>query len=139
MLVACATFAYLAQGFKAAGLLASSGLPSKFFPQLVLGFMALCAIVVGYRYAIHRTASGSEEGKVFESPGDARRGLMIMAVAVLAYLVWSWAGFLPVAILAGPLSLLALGVRSSRIYAAVIILAGIIYLVFTRLLGVQLT
>jgi len=48
-LAACAWFAVIAQGFEASGLLASSGLPSKFFPQLMLGFTAACAVVVAAR------------------------------------------------------------------------------------------
>ena len=137
VVIACAYFGALAQGFKATGLLASSGLPSKFFPQLMLGFTAFCAIVVGARYALHGFAGGDTERTVFGSAGDARRSLLMLVVAVFCYLVWSWAGFLPMAVLMGPLSLLAMGVRSIRIYVTVLVLTGIIYAVFSRLLGVQ--
>ena len=51
LIAACAYFAAVAQGFEAAGLLATSGLPSRFFPQLILAFTALCAAVVAYNRA----------------------------------------------------------------------------------------
>jgi len=35
LLAACGYFAWVAEGFVTSGLLASSGLPSKFFPQLM--------------------------------------------------------------------------------------------------------
>ena len=138
LIVACVYFAVVAQGFEAAGLLATSGLPSRFFPQLVLGFTALCAAVVAYEYAV-RGSSGDDEGrKVFGDAGEARRGLLMLAVSVACYLIWSNFGFVPMAVLMGPLSLFAMGVRSVRIYVAVLVLAGLVYVVFTRLLGVQL-
>ena len=138
LIVACAYFAVVAQGFEAAGLLATSGLPSRFFPQLILAFTALCAAVVAYRYAV-RGSAGDDEGRtVFGDAGEARRGLLMLAVAVVCYVVWSRFGFVPMAVLMGPLSLLAMGVRSVRIYVAVLVLTGLVYGVFTRLLGVQL-
>ena len=139
VVIACAYFGALAQGFQTTGLLASSGLPSKFFPQLMLGFTAFCAVIVGVRYALHGFAGGDAGQTVFGSGGDARRGLLMLVVAVFCYLVWSQFGFLPMAVLMGPLSLLAMGVRSIRIYVTVLVLTGLVYAVFTRLLGVQLS
>jgi len=139
VVIACVYFAVLAQGFEAAGLLASSGLPSKFFPQLMLGFTALCAIVVGVIYAVRGAAGGDAGQTVFGDVGDARRGLSMLVVAVISYLIWSNVGFLPMAILMGPLSLLAMGIRSIWIYVTVLFLTGLIYAVFTQLLGIQLT
>ncbi len=40
MALACAYFAWVARGLEATGLLASSGLSSSFFPQVLLGFTA---------------------------------------------------------------------------------------------------
>ena len=139
VIIVCAYFAALAQGFETSGLLASSGLPSKFFPQLMLGFTALCAIIVGVLYALRGSAGGDAGQTVFGDVGDARRGLLMLAVAVLCYLLWSMMGFLPMAVLMGPLSLLAMGIRSIWIYATVLILTALIYTVFTQFLGVQLT
>ena len=138
LIVACAYFAVVAQGFEATGLLATSGLPSRFFPQLVLGFTALCAVVVAYRYAVRGSAGDDEGQTVFGDAGEARRGLLMLAVSVACYLIWSNFGFVPMAVLMGPLSLLAMGVRSVRIYVTVLVLAGLVHVVFTRLLGVQL-
>ena len=137
VLIACAYFAYVAQGFETVGLLASSGLPSKFFPQLMLGFTGLCAAFVAIQYAVRGSAGGDEGQTVFGSPGDARRGLLMLAVAVLSFIVWSTAGFLPLAIAMGPLSLLAMGVRSVPVYIAVLLLTACVYGVFTQLLGVR--
>lgn len=137
VLIACAYFAYVAQGFEATGLLASSGLPSKFFPQLMLGFTALCAAFVAIQYAVRGSAGGDDGQMVFGSAGDARRGLLMLAVAVLSFIVWSTAGFLPMAIALGPLSLLAMGIRSVPVYIAVLLLTGCVYAVFTQLLGVR--
>ena len=138
LIIACAYFAAVAQGFEAVGLLATSGLPSRFFPQLILAFTALCAVVVAYGYAV-RGSAGEDEGRtVFGNAGEARRGLLMLAVAVVCYLVWSRFGFVPMAVLMGPLSLLAMGVRSIRIYITVLVLTGLVYGVFTRILGIQL-
>ena len=138
LVVACGYFAAVAQGFEAAGLLATSGLPSRFFPQLMLAFTALCAVVVAYRYAVRGSAGDDEGQTVFGDAGEARRGLLMLAVSVACYLIWSNFGFVPMAVLMGPLSLFAMGVRSVRIYVAVLVLAGLVHVVFTRLLGVQL-
>lgn len=138
ILGACVYFAMLAQGFETSGLLASSGLPSKFFPQLMLGFTAGCAALVIYAYVVHG-AAGSDKGEnVFNTTADARRGLLMMAVAVACYFIWTNFGFIPMAVLLGPASLLAMGVRSPLIYAVVWLLTGMVYLVFTHLLNISL-
>ena len=139
ILIACAYFAWVAEGFAAAGLLASSGLPSKFFPQLTLGFIAVCAVIVALTYLLRGSAGGDEGETVFGGGGDVRRGLLMLVVAVVCYLIWTNFGFIPMAVLMGPLSLLAMGIRSIWIYLTVLILTALIYLVFTQLLGVQLT
>ena len=135
LIVACAYFAVVAQGFEAAGLLATSGLPSRFFPQLILAFTALCAAVVALV-----SVRGSRDDAGATVFGDAGKlaGSAMLAVAVVCYAIWSRFGFVPMAVLMGPLSLLAMGVRSVRIYVAVLVLTGLVYGVFTRLLGVQL-
>ncbi|MBX2885804.1 MAG: tripartite tricarboxylate transporter TctB family protein [Granulosicoccus sp.] len=133
VVTACAWFGWVAQGFAASGLLATSGLPSRFFPQLTLALVALCAffVVLGY---LRQPAT---DNTVFANSGEARRGLLMLLVAVVCYGVWSFFGFLPMLLLIGPLSLLAMGVRSVMIYVVVIALAALIYVLFTRLLGVQ--
>ncbi|NKC13009.1 MAG: hypothetical protein GKR94_12635 [Gammaproteobacteria bacterium] len=137
VIVASCYFAWMAEQFETSGLLASSGLPSKFFPQLTLGFTALCAVVVIFLYARRGAAGGDEGQAVFADIGEARRGLLMLAVMVICYLIWLHAGFVSMAALAGPLSLAAMGIRSKLIYLTVLILTGVIYIVFTQLLGVQ--
>jgi len=139
IIAACIWFAVIAQGFKAAGLLASSGLPSKFFPQLLLGFTALCAAVVALLYFKKGEAGGDAGETVFANFAEARRGLLVLAVAVASYFIWQNFGFIPMALFMGPASLLMMGVRSITHYIIVLLLTGFIYLVFTYLLKVSLT
>ncbi len=131
-------FAWVAEGFEAAGLLASSGLPSKFFPQLMLGAMVVCALITCYLYGVKGVAGGDRGMTVFGSAGDARRGILMLIVSIVCYFTWRSFGFIPMAILLGPLSLLAMGIKRPSIYATVWVLTGCIYLVFTYLLGIQL-
>lgn len=138
VLAAAAYFAWVAEGFVAAGLLASSGVPSKFFPQLLLGGIAICAGIVLIEYIV-RGAAGGDGGKtVYGAPVDARRGLLTLAATVAAYVIWRIWGYVPMALFLGPATLLAMGVRNPVIYAVVPGLAGLVYLTFTRLLGTQL-
>ena len=135
---ACIYFAIAAEGFEASGLLASSGLPSKFFPQLMLGFTGACALLVVYAYAVHGSAGGDEGESVFNTPGDARRSLLMLAVAVASYVIWLNFGFIVMAIFMGPASLLAMGIRSPLIYAVIYVLTALVYLIFTQLLNIRL-
>lgn len=131
-------FAWVAEGFVTSGLLASSGLPSKFFPQLMLGIVAICAVVVGYQYLV-KGAAGNDGGEtVFSNGVEARQGVLMLLVAVACYVIWRSFGFLPMAVLIGPLSLLAMGVRQPLIYVTVLALTAAITLVFMYGLGVQL-
>ncbi len=142
VVIACAWFADIAQGFKAAGLLATSGLPSKFFPQLMLGFTALCALLVIVSYVRRGYAGGPDSNDagetVFADAGEARRGPLMLAVSVVCYFIWSKFDFIPMAVAMGPLCLLAMGVRSIKLYVVVLLLTAIIVGIFTQLLGVQL-
>lgn len=138
VILASSYFAWVAEGFEAAGLLASSGLPSKFFPQLMLGAMVACAIIVCYLYGVKGEAGGDSGKTVFGNKGDAGRGILMLAVSVVCYLVWRSFGFIPMALLIGPLSLLAMGIKQPLIYATVWVLTGCVYMVFTYLLEIQL-
>ena len=138
ILAACGYFAWVAEGFTTSGLLASSGLPSKFFPQLMLGLTAICAVIVGYAYWTHGAAGGDDGQTVFSNAREGRQGILMLVVAVVCYLLWRHVGFLPMAILLGPLSLLAMGVFKPVIYVVVLALTAIVTLVFAYGLGVQL-
>lgn len=139
VIVACAWFASIAQGFAAAGLLASSGLPSKFFPQLTLGFTAFCAVIVAASYLFRGSAGGDDGQMVYDEPADARRGLLVLCVAIGCFFIWTNFGFIPMAVVMGPLCLIAMGVRSISLYVTVLALTGLAYVIFTQLLRVQLT
>ncbi len=138
VLAAAAYFGWVAQGFKAAGLLASSGLPSKFFPQLLLGGTALCAVIVLLAYLTKGAAGGDEGETVYAERAGAVRGLSTLVAVIVAYAIWHVWGYVPMAAFAGPATCLAMGVRSPKIYGAVLVLTGLVYLAFTQLLGTQL-
>lgn len=138
ILAVSAYFAWVAEGFVTSGLLASSGLPSKFFPQLMLGLIGVCGLIVGYQYLVRGEAGGDGDETVFANGGEAVRGIAMLGVAVLCYFIWRSYGFLPMAVLLGPLSLAAMGVRQPVIYGVVLALTAIITLIFTYGLGIQL-
>ena len=98
----------------------------------------MCAAIVLVTYVRRGAAGGDDRQSVFDTPGDARRGLLMLGVAVLCYIVWGNVGFIAMAVLLGPLSLLAMGIRQIWIYVTVLALTGVVYMIFTRLLGVQL-
>lgn len=138
VIVACLCFIGVAQSFELTGFSREVGLDAKFFPQLVLGFTGLCALVVAFLYAVRGSAGGDEGRRVFANAGDARRGVLTFLAAVASLIVWQRFGFPAMAVLMGPLCLLAMGVRSVKTYIVVLVLAAMVYVVFTRLLGVQL-
>ncbi|MEO9825356.1 MAG: tripartite tricarboxylate transporter TctB family protein [Paracoccaceae bacterium] len=138
VIIACIYFAWVAQGFETGGLLASSGLPSKFFPQLMLGLAGLAAAVVFCLYAAKSGASGDKGEMVFANAGEALRGILMLVVCVVCYFIWRNYGFVAMAVLLGPLSLIAMGIRKPVIYAVVLGLTGFVYVVFTYGLGVRL-
>lgn len=135
---ACAYFAWVAEGFTTSGLLASAGLPSKFFPHLTLGLTALCAVIVGYSYLTRGAAGGDEGETVFADAREARQGLAMLAVAIACYAIWRTVGFLPMAVMLGPLSLLAMGVYKPLIYLVVFALTALVTVIFTYGLRVEL-
>ncbi len=137
ILAACAYFAWMAEGFVTSGLLGSQGLPSKFFPQLTLGITALCALIVGYQY-IAGGGAGDAGETVFKSETEARQGILMLTVAVACYLIWRNFGFVAMAVLLGPLSLIVMGVIRPWIYVVVLALTAFITGVFIYGLGIQL-
>lgn len=137
VLVAAAYFYAEAEGFEAAGLLASSGLPSKFFPQLLLGLIGLCAMIVLITYVVKGGSGGDEGETVYDAPVEAMRGLATLAAVLVAYDIWRSWGYVPMILFLGPATLLTMGVRNPVIYAVVLALAGGIYLVFTQFVGTQ--
>ncbi|WP_136442637.1 tripartite tricarboxylate transporter TctB family protein [Pacificoceanicola onchidii] len=137
ILIGAAWFAWVAQGFEAAGLLASSGLPSKFFPQLLLAGMAICAVIVLVVYLVKGAAGKNEDTHVYGSGAAALRGLSTLVAVVAGYFIWRTWGFEVMAVFIGPATLLTMGERNPVIYGIVLALAGGVYLVFTQLLGTQ--
>ncbi|MEP5761720.1 MAG: hypothetical protein ABJ327_20895, partial [Litoreibacter sp.] len=75
---------------------------------------------------------------VFANAGEALRGILMLVVCVVCYFIWRNYGFVAKAVLLGPLSLIAMGIRKPVIYAVVLGLTGFVYVVFTYGLGVRL-
>jgi hypothetical protein len=138
MFIACGYFAYIAEGFVTSGLLATSGLPSKFFPQLTLMLTGACAVMVGVIYVRIHEAGGDANEMVFSDRGEAWRGLSMLVVAIICYSTWNWFGFLPMAVILGPLSLIAMSERRIAIYAIVWALTAAVWVIFTYGLKIQL-
>lgn len=136
--LACIYFALEAETFETSGLLASSGLPSKFFPQLMLTSIAICSVIVGFQYFFKGEAGGDKGKFVFEDFPSARRGILMLVVSIVCYFIWQNYGFIAMAIVMAPLSLLAMGVRNPVIYFVVLALTASIYFIFTSALGIQL-
>lgn len=136
MIAACIYFAWVAQGFEAAGLLASSGLPSKFFPQVTLAFTGICSVIVLYNYITRRNVDDAET-TVFASGIEMRRGLLALAATIASYALWKYVGYEAMIALSGFMLCLAMGVRNPVIFITNLVLAGGIYLIFTQLLGTQ--
>lgn len=138
LIIVCAYFATIAWEFEAVGLLGTSGVPPSFFPLLTLGLIAAGAVGVFFIY-LRLGASGGDDGQfVYNDGGEARRGLLMIALAVACFVVWTNVGFIPMAALMTLGALVAMGVRSPVIYVVVVLLAVGIYFLFTRLLGAQL-
>lgn len=137
IIAASGWFAWVAQGFEAAGLLAASGLPSRFFPQLLLAGLAICAVLVLVTYIVKGRASEDEPDHLYESPRAALRGLATLVMVICGYVIWQHWSFEAMAVFLGPATLLAMGERNPVIYAVVLALAGGVYLIFTQLLGTQ--
>ena len=138
IICACGYFAWVAESFTTSGLLASSGLPSKFFPQLMLGIIAICALVVGFQYRNQNSTSDDDNQFVFENPIEARQGILMIVVAIVCYVVWREFGFIAMALIMGPLSLLSMRIYRPLIYGVVLSLTGLITLIFTYGLGIRL-
>ena len=134
----CGYFAWVAEGFTTSGLLASSGLPSKFFPQLMLGITSICALVVGYQYYMHGSAGGDDNQTVFDNAKEARQGLLMVVVATVCYFIWREYGFVAMALVLGPFSLLSMRIYRPLIYGVVFGLTGLVALIFTYGLGIRL-
>lgn len=136
VLLAAVWFGSLALDFQESGLLATSGLSSKFFPLTILTVVVACGLVVLWQY----TAGGvdDEHEKVFGHWVEALRGAMIFGVAIACFLIWSRFGFIPMALVIGPACAFVMGVRSVPVHALLVVVGYVIYLIFSGLLGIQI-
>ena len=89
-------------------------------------------------YVRFHEAGGDANEMVFSDRGEAWRGLSMLAVAIICYFTWNWFGFLPMAVILGPLSLIAMSERRIAIYAIVWALTAAVWVIFTYGLKIQL-
>lgn len=139
LLLASGYFAWIAEGFQTTGLLASAGLPSKFFPQLTLCILVICALSVGYQYIKTGSVAGDNANDtVFVKKQEARQGILMLVVSVVCYVIWRNLGFIPMMIAIGPFSLLAMGIFRPASYGIVLALSVLVSIIFVYALGVRL-
>ena len=138
VLCACGYFAWVAEGFTDFGPLGKRGAAIQIFPATHARPDGLCALIVGYAYLMRGAAGGDEGETVFADTREARQGLLMLGVTVACYVIWRNFGFLPMAVLLGPLSLLAMGVLKPVFYLVVFAMTALVTVIFTYGLGIQL-
>lgn len=136
MLVAVSVMAWIAWGFTTPPL-GDATLPTKFFPLVLLGFIAISILIYGREYIIHGQSGGDAGEAVFKDSNQLRTGLLTIATTIISYVVWREFGFLPAGALATLAVSFAMGTRKIAHFAIIIAGALATYLVFTYGLGTQ--
>lgn len=116
----------------------AAGLNSNVFPITVLVFIIVCSIIVVVQYLTKAGAGLHAEYKVYATKREVFNAVAILITVVVAYRAWPHTGFLPIAIVVGPVCALFVGERRPGVYVSVVVTGAAIYFCFTRLLGVQL-
>lgn len=137
-LLAAVFLAVQAFGFEDNVLLGKSQLSSRFFPLTALSFIIVCALVVLIQLIGLPIEDPAGTKPVYGHWRESFRGAMTFLVAVACFLVWTYVGFVPMALIVGPACALVMGVRSVWVYVFLIASGFAIYLVFSQLLGVEL-
>lgn len=138
LLAACLFFGNAAMKFDDLSLPGSTQLSSRFFPIVMLLFIAFCTVIVLIQYILDKGVGLRSEENVFPTPMAAVHGFLTLAAVVASYLIWGAYGFIPAALFIGPAAALAMGVRNPIIYIVLVALSVLIYLAFTQLLNIQL-
>lgn len=127
---------WIAWGFQTPAL-GDATLPTKFFPLVLLGFIAFCITVYACEYMLMGGSGGDGDEVVFYSHAQARRGLLTLIAAVASYLIWQSFGFIAAGVFATPAVALAMGNRRAAHLLVIFAGSGVIFLVFTYVLGTQ--
>jgi hypothetical protein len=136
LLVLSGWMAVIAWGFETPAL-GDATLPTKFFPLVLLGFIAVCTVIYAREYIVHGQSGGDGDEMLYQDKKQAKTGLLTLASVVFSYILWQQFGFVVAGLFATPAIAFAMGTRKITHYAIIAVGAGITYLVFTYGLGTQ--
>ena len=136
LLVLSGWMAVIAWGFETPAL-GDATLPTKFFPLVLLGFIAVCTVIYAREYIVHGQSGGDGDELLYQDKKQAKTGLLTLASVVFSYMLWQQFGFVVAGLFATPAIAFAMGTRKITHYAIIAVGAGITYLVFTHGLGTQ--
>lgn len=128
--------AWIAWGFETPAL-GDATLPTKFFPLVLLGFIAFSIMVYAREYIVHGESGGDGDEVLYQDKKQAKTGLLTLAAVVISYGLWQQFGFLVAGLFATPAIAFAMGTRNISHFVVIIAGAVITYLVFTYGLGTQ--
>lgn len=136
LLVLSGWMAVIAWGFETPAL-GDATLPTKFFPLVLLGFIAVCTVIYAREYIVYGQSGGDGDEILYQDKKQAKTGLLTLASVVFSYMLWQQFGFVVAGLFATPAIAFAMGTRKITHYAIIAVGAGITYLVFTHGLGTQ--
>ena len=136
LLVLSGWMAVIAWGFETPAL-GDATLPTKFFPLVLLGFIAVCTVIYAREYIVYGQSGGDGDEVLYQDKKQAKTGLLTLASVVFSYMLWQQFGFVVAGLFATPAVAFAMGTRKLTHYAIIAVGAGITYLVFTHGLGTQ--
>ena len=136
LLVLSGWMAVIAWGFETPAL-GDATLPTKFFPLVLLGFIAVCTVIYAREYIVHGQSGGDGDEMLYQDKKQAKTGLLTLASVMFSYMLWQQFGFVVAGLFATPAIAFAMGTRKITHYAIIAVGAGITYLVFTHGLGTQ--
>lgn len=136
LLISAAWMAVIAWGFETPAL-GDATLPTKFFPLVLLGFIAFCALIYVREYIVHGQSGGDGDDHLYEDTKQAKTGLLTLAAVIVSYILWQYFGFLVAGLFATPAIAFAMGTRKLSHYVIIALGAAVTYLVFTYGLGTQ--
>ena len=128
--------AVIAWGFETPAL-GDATLPTKFFPLVLLGFIAVCTVIYAREYIVYGQSGGDGDEVLYQDIKQAKTGLLTLASVVFSFMLWQQFGFVIAGLFATPAVAFAMGTRKIMHYAIIAVGAGITYLVFTHGLGTQ--
>ena len=136
LLVLSGWMAVIAWGFETPAL-GDATLPTKFFPLVLLGFIAFCTVIYAREYIVHGQSGDDSDDVLYHDSKQAKTGLLTLTSVVVSYLLWQQFGFLVAGLFATPAIAFAMGTRKLAHYVIIAVGAVITYLIFTYGLGTQ--